>query len=259
VDLEALVEELAGFARGRLRSEWHRLLRAPQQAAWHSDFQTLRSAWRCVQPAAGVVSGERVLQHRRHRRRTPRGLCQPADCAYQGNVRQGILETAEYKVAQANARIPRRAATIQVALGALGQGPRPEPEVEVVTLENDQVLKLVPRRGLFTRRPCRGGSEPIPPEALHRYYFRIRIEGQEVRLFPKRDEYGRVQPFAFEPPPLTGAYGQVLFRLQAGKAVVVCYNVPGGGPAWTLTLTAIAAEGSPRIGLPVERAPDSIQ
>ncbi len=166
----------------------------------------------------------------------------PADCAYEGYARQGVVDTAAYKVAQANARIPRRIATLQVALGALGQGPRPEPEVDVVRLENDQVLKLMPHRGLFTRRPCRGGSEPIPPEALHRYYFRIRIEGQELRLFPEQDEYGRKQPFAFEPPPLASACGgEILYRLQAGKSVVVSYNVPGGGPAWTLTLIDIAA------------------
>jgi len=165
----------------------------------------------------------------------------PADTAYEGYQRQGIVDTAAHKIADANARLPRRIARVQVVLSSQGQGPRPDPEIDVQKIENNQVLKLVPNRQLFTRRPCRGGSEPVPPEALHRYYFRVRIDGSEVRLFPERDEYGRMQPFAFEPTPLIGADGrEALLRLEILKPVVICYCVPGGGPAWTLTLTAIA-------------------
>jgi hypothetical protein len=165
----------------------------------------------------------------------------PADTAYEGYQRRGIVDTAVHKVADANARLPRRIARVQVVLGSLGQGPRPDPEIDVRGIENNEVLKLVPNRELFTRRPCRGGSELVPPEALHRYYFRVRIEGREVRLFPEQDEYGRMQPFAFEPPPFISVDGRVaLLRVQIGKPVVICYNVPGGGPAWTLTLTDIA-------------------
>ena len=125
-------------------------------------------------------------------------------------------DTVAPKLQDVTARLPRRVATIQVALSAVGQGPRPEPELHTQTVENGQVLKLVP-----------AGK----PEALHRYYFRVRIESRELRLYPEQDEYGRMLPFACE---------ATLLRLQIGKPLCIAYNVPGGGPAWTLTLTSIA-------------------
>ncbi len=67
---------------------------------------------------------------------------------------------------------------------------------------------------------------------MHRYYFRVRIENRELRLYPEQDEFGRMPPFACEPaPPISADGGRVLLRLQIGKPLRIAYNVPGGGPA----------------------------
>ena len=166
----------------------------------------------------------------------------PADSAYQGNVRQGIVDTAVQKIAEANARLPKRIATVQLALSGQGMGLRPEPELAIATVGNDELLKLVPSRELFTQQSGADGQpEPIPREALHRYYFRVRIEGAELRLSPEPDEFGRMLPFAVDPPVMISGDGRkFVMRLQTRKPLLIYYPVPGGGPAWTLTLTGIA-------------------
>jgi hypothetical protein len=167
----------------------------------------------------------------------------PADTAYEGSQRDGIVQTARQKIGEANARVPRRVATVELVLTGLGLGPRPTPETYIKTVENDQILKLVPERELFTDHCGADGKlEPLPADRLLRYYFRVWIEGEKLLLTQEHDEYGRREPFAFE-GRLVGfdLDAHRPFRLEIGKPVVIAFNVPGGGPQWTLTLREIQA------------------
>ena len=158
----------------------------------------------------------------------------PADTAYEGNIRANEMAEAEDKIRQASARIARRVATIDAALTSCGMGPRPEPEHYVKTVSDEQVLELVPERSLFTTQSDEAGmSEPIPVERLHRYAFQVRIQGEEVRLTQRADRYGALRPLGLFNVPS----GPIL--LQRNKAFVIEYNLPGGGPVWTLTLADI--------------------
>jgi hypothetical protein len=165
----------------------------------------------------------------------------PADTAYEGSQRDGVVQTARLKIERSSARLPRRVATVELILTGLGQGPRPTPEHFTKTVEDGGVLEIAPEGSLFTVQSGPDGTlEPIPKAELHRYCFRARIQGGELRLTQEPDQNGGMWPFATEGQFLWNfAATRPPLRLKAGKPVVIAYNVPGGGPQWTLTLAGI--------------------
>jgi len=157
----------------------------------------------------------------------------PADTASEGQIRDREMDEAQNKVEKTSARIPSRVATIDAVLSSNGMGPRPEPERYVKTVGDEQVLELVPERSLFTTQSAEdGASEPIPERQLPRYALHVRIQGNEVRLTPRADKYGMVRPLSF-------STSRQFIRLEPDKPAVIEYDVPGGGPVWTLTLMEI--------------------
>jgi hypothetical protein len=120
-------------------------------------------------------------------------------------------------------------------------GPRPAPELYTKTVEDDGVLELVPEWMLFTTRSGADGlPETIAPSALHRYCFRARVEGDRLRLVQEPDRHGAKRPFTRGEQFLWSEDEmQQPIWLSVGTPVVIAYNVPGGGPQWTLTLLSI--------------------
>jgi len=168
----------------------------------------------------------------------------PADTAAEGYAREGIVATARQKVAEAQARLPRRVARIEAVLSALGQGPRPEPEAYAYEVEDGGRLRLTPERDLFmTCSDEHGLPMRTPPEWLPRYSFRLQVEGREARLVQEVDQYGRAQPFGLD----TEFPGRTRLRLKLGRPVKITCNLPGGGPQWTLTLASIAMESASKL------------
>jgi hypothetical protein len=158
----------------------------------------------------------------------------PVDNAYQGQVQDGVLATAKSKVSVATARIPPREALIEAVLSARGQGPRPSPETYLKTVADGGLLKLVPERELYA-------SYRKPSETI-RYHFHVGIQGNEIRLSQRQDEHGRVSPYSFGDQLLGVEPVPTEFRMKPGIPVTIAYNVPGGGPAWSLTLQEIRAK-----------------
>jgi hypothetical protein len=157
----------------------------------------------------------------------------PVDNAYQGQVQDGIEATARSKVSAATERIPPREALIEAVLSARGQGLRPSPETYLKNVEDGGLLKLVPERELYA-------SYRKPSEMIS-YHFQVRIQGSEIRLSQRQDEYGRVSPYSFGDQLLGVELVTPEFRMKPGIPVVIAYNVPGGGPAWSLKLQEIRA------------------
>jgi hypothetical protein len=123
-------------------------------------------------------------------------------------------------------------ATIVMVLSALVPVPAikaPPPETFTETVADGDILKVMPKGKLHTT---------VDPKQILRYYFRVAIKDQEVVLTQVPDEYGKSGFF-----DLSGSsegYGvKRTFSLKPGKPVSFSYNVPGGGPAWTLSLQSI--------------------
>jgi hypothetical protein len=134
---------------------------------------------------------------------------------------------------------------IHFRLELTGTGPPmlPKPRVEVSTKDagEDSVLELVPEDTLYTQHVGDSGKmERLPDAWLSRYCFRVRIDGKLVVLEQVADKYGHRQPFSFhEPPYALSLQDAGPIRLEIGKPRRIFYNVPGGGPMWTLELIGI--------------------
>lgn len=116
----------------------------------------------------------------------------------------------------------------------------PPPETFTETVADGEILKVVPKGKLYTTgTDDRGHPIPLDPKQILRYYFRVAIKDHEVVLTQVPDEFGKSDFF-----DLSGSsegYGvKRNFSLKAGKPILFSYNVPGGGPAWTLSLQSIA-------------------
>jgi hypothetical protein len=129
-------------------------------------------------------------------------------------------------------------ATIQLDLtGTPRPGIEPPPvETHTVCVPVEGVLKLIPQGDLFTQG-CddEGKTERLPPEQWLRYYFHLAVAGDAVQLTQVPDEYSFMPPYGFRGGP-TWQAPWTSFRLQLREPVTIYYNVPGGGPEWTLTL-----------------------
>jgi hypothetical protein len=103
------------------------------------------------------------------------------------------------------------------------------------------VLELVPDGTLFTQHIGDGGKmERLPDSWLLRYCFRVRVEGRAVILEQVADKYGHKLPFSLREPPNAVSFSDPgPIRLEIGKPRGIFYNVPGGGPVWTLELKGI--------------------
>ncbi len=119
-----------------------------------------------------------------------------------------------------------RKATFRLSLSGRAHPsvPRPKPQTHESTVADNEVLKL------------------IPPGELARtdYFFRVRIEGQTVRLTQIPDDARRMTMFSFDEGDRThNAEPGAPFQVEKDKPVVIYLNVPGGGPEWTITLLGI--------------------
>jgi hypothetical protein len=134
---------------------------------------------------------------------------------------------------------------VHFKLELTGTGPPmlPKPPVEVSNKYADEasVLELVPEGALYTQHVGDSGKmERLPDAWLTRYCFRVRIDGETVELAQVADKYGHRQPFSFhEPPYALSLHNPGPIRLEVGKPRGIYYNVPGGGPMWTLELIRI--------------------
>jgi hypothetical protein len=109
----------------------------------------------------------------------------------------------------------------------------PPPESFTETVADGEILKVVPRGKLYT-------AGVRDPKELLRYYFRVSIKDQEVILTQVADEYGKKDFFDLDDRLPSEGYGERrTFSLKPGKPVSFSYNVPGGGPAWTLSVAHI--------------------
>jgi hypothetical protein len=123
-------------------------------------------------------------------------------------------------------------ATIVMVLSALVPVPAmktPPQETFTETVADGEILKVMPKGKLYTA---------VDPKQILRYYFRVAIKDQEIVLTQVPDEFGKSDFFDLRGS--TEGYGvQRTFSLKPGKPVSFSYNVPGGGPAWTLSLQGI--------------------
>ena len=120
-------------------------------------------------------------------------------------------------------------ATFQLALSGRAHPsvPKPKPEIVVQTVAAGGVLKL---------------TQPVdlPPEQVLRCHFRVQIKGEAVELTQIQDEYGHLARFNLDGASAQYPGGGLRFRVEIGKPMVIYYNVPGGGPEWTIALAGIA-------------------
>ena len=135
-------------------------------------------------------------------------------------------------------------ATIVMVLSAVAMPvvKLPPPETFIETVGDGEILKVLPKGKLYTTRSDDHGQPiALEPRQILRYYFRVSIKDQEVVLTQVPDEYGRSSFFDLTDPSLSEGYGvRRTFSLKPGKPVSFSYNVPGGGPAWTLSLKSIS-------------------
>lgn len=134
-------------------------------------------------------------------------------------------------------------ATIVMVLSALTMPVQkaPAPETYTETVADGEILKVVPKGKLFTMGTD-DHAHPIPldPKQIIRYYFRVSLKDQEVVLTQVPDEYGKSDFFDLTGRLPSEGYGvKRTFSLKPGQPVKFSYNVPGGGPAWTLSLQSI--------------------
>ncbi len=131
-------------------------------------------------------------------------------------------------------------ATILLALSAPGRPgvAPPKPEIFTETVADGEILKVIPKGALFTTQSGPDGKpEPLPRTRILQYWFKAEVKGKTVYLSQVADEFGKKDFF-----DLDGAdsYGEKRdFDLELGKPAVIRYNVPGGGPIWTLTLESL--------------------
>jgi hypothetical protein len=133
-------------------------------------------------------------------------------------------------------------ATIVMVLSAVAMPAikLPPPETFSETIADGEILKVVPKGKLYTTATDDHGRPiPLEPKQILRYYFRVAIKDQEVVLTQVPDEFGKSD--FFDLSGSSEAYGvKRSFSLKPGKPVSFSYNVPGGGPAWTLSLQSIS-------------------
>jgi hypothetical protein len=133
-------------------------------------------------------------------------------------------------------------ATIVMVLSALAMPAikLPSPETFTETVADGDILKVVPKGKLYTTgTDDHGHPIPLDPKQILRYYFRVAIKDQEVVLTQVPDEFGKSDFFDLSGSP--EGYGvKRTFSLKPGKPISFSYNVPGGGPAWTLSLQSIS-------------------
>jgi hypothetical protein len=134
-------------------------------------------------------------------------------------------------------------ATIVMVLSAVVPVPAikaPPPETFTETVADGEILKVMPKGKLYTTgTDDHGHPIPLDPKQILRYYFRVAIKDQEVVLTQVPDEFGKSD--FFDLSGSSEAYGvKRNFSLKPGKSVSFSYNVPGGGPAWTLSLQSIS-------------------
>lgn len=117
----------------------------------------------------------------------------------------------------------------------------PPPETYRETIADGEILKVVPRGKLYTTGTDeKGRAVPLDPKQLLRYYFRVAIKDGEVVLTQMPDEYGKADFFDLDVKLPGDSYGsRRTFTLKPGQPVSFSYNVPGGGPAWTLSLESL--------------------
>lgn len=118
----------------------------------------------------------------------------------------------------------------------------PTPETFKETIADGGILKVFPRGELYTTRLGDHGKDvPIDPKNMLRYYFRVAIKDGEVVLTQVADEYEKKDFFDLVDRLPSDGYGERrTFSLKPGKPVSFSFNVPGGGPAWELTLQSIS-------------------
>jgi len=114
----------------------------------------------------------------------------------------------------------------------------PPPETYTETVGDGEILKVFPKGKLYTQgTDDHGRPIALDPKQILRYYFHVSIKGGEVVLTQVPDEYGKSDFFDLDDRSPTDGFGEKrTFALKPGKPVSFYYNVPGGGPAWTLTL-----------------------
>ena len=148
-------------------------------------------------------------------------------------------------IASPGADSAAQVATFRLALSGRAHPsvPKPKPEFVVQTVAAGGVLKLTPPGDLFTQQSSEDGKTMVrlrPEHVLH-CYFRVEVKDEAVELTQVPDEYNRLARFDLD-YGVRAEYpgGRLRFRVEIGKPMVVFYNVPGGGPEWTITLTGIA-------------------
>ena len=118
----------------------------------------------------------------------------------------------------------------------------PPPETFTETVADGEILKVMPKGKLYTMgTDDQGHPIPLDPKQILRYYFRVAIKDREVVLTQVPDEFGKSDLFHLS-TSTEGFAVQRAFSLTPGKPVSFSYAVPGGGPAWTLTLQGISAK-----------------
>jgi hypothetical protein len=134
-------------------------------------------------------------------------------------------------------------ATIIMVLSAITMPVQkaPTPETYTETVADGEILKVVPKGKLFTMGTDDHGQPiPLEPKRILKYYFRVAIKDQEVVLTQVPDDFGKSDFFDLTDQSLSEGYGvKRTFSLKPGHPVSFSFNVPGGGPAWTLSLKSI--------------------
>jgi hypothetical protein len=117
----------------------------------------------------------------------------------------------------------------------------PPPETFTETVADGEILKVFPRGELYTTQSDdHGKTIQRAPKDLLRYYFLVAIKNGVAVLTQVADEYGKTDFFDLDDRLPSDGYGEKrTFSLKPGKPVSFSFNVPGGGPAWTLTLQSL--------------------